>query len=185
MDSRFNIRVLAAALTVLLAAQGLQAKSLIENSPFIPEGWTPPAPPTPSSNLNMGQKAAYELRGIESSGGRQSFYVFDRNANRGFWVAQGDLKPNIMVKRYDAGEQTLTVVINGREEKLSIAKPDMKPVAIKTITPTTVTATPTPQAGQPGQPQGVPAPTQPQAQQQSPQPSQPQVQQPRRRSITR
>lgn len=182
MDLRFNIRVFAPALAVLLAAQGLQAKSLIENSPFIPEGWTPPAPPTPSSNLNMGQKAAYELRGIESSGGRQSFYVFDRNANRGFWVAQGDLKPNIMVKRYDAGEQTLTVVINGREERLSIAKPDMKPVAIKTITPAAVTATPTPQ---PGQPQGVPSPNQPQVQQQPQQSQQPQSQQPRRRSITR
>lgn len=122
-----------------LAAEPVDFQPLLGRSPF---GQPPAAPvqaPVETPNL--------EFRGIVVEGGARYYSVFNASTQRGEWVREGDAKATVQVTEFDAENNVLVVVQNGRPLRLTL----------KESTISTLAVAPTPAAG--GARQGGPRPT--------------------------
>ena len=125
-------------LAVLLfgcACPWLPATSLIENSPFIPEGFKSK---NQKSKINEGKPNLalrdIELRGIYSLDSDYYFNIFNKSAQKGQWVGLNDPSGAYRIVRYDESSDRIQINLEGKTEEMYLKKPDNKPIPVKTAT---------------------------------------------------
>lgn len=130
--------ILLVGLLICGLAQADPNKQLKENSPFLPEGHgkqanTPPPPPVTNGPVAK----QLEFRGLMKLGGQYSFSLFDKRNNKGYWLQKGKAQDGIRIDNFDTNAQTITVNMNGRNERLTLmsASDAPMPVTINRNTP--------------------------------------------------
>jgi len=113
----------------------LSGVSILDRSPFIPPGWTPPRQASKAAQQRE-RPSAYEFRGMYSLRGEYRFLVSEARSRSGSWVSVGEVNDDFEVRAFDADEETLTLLINNREQTLNLADLEANP-------------TPMPVSGQP------------------------------------
>ena len=94
--------------------------SILDRSPFIPPGFTPPG-----SGRTTAAKAAaggYEFKGFYRIGDTYRFLVSEPRSNDGDWVELGESSDNFEVRRFDPDSETLTLFFNNSEQQLKLAE---------------------------------------------------------------
>lgn len=103
---------------------GLEAGiSLLERSPFIPRGWTPPEErgnrrerPAQTAGGTLEFGGVYELNGVVN------VFLSDSRQNKGQWVRVNDPTADIPVLSFDRTALTIRVRRDGKEETIPLAK---------------------------------------------------------------
>lgn len=99
---------------------------LVENSPFLPEGYQPPQerrpprqeqPPPPRGPEPLDQ---IEFRGMTTFNGQTSFSLFDPNQKRSFWVPLERTEGGFTVVEYKEGEEAVVVRHEGKQRTISL-----------------------------------------------------------------
>lgn len=137
---------------ICMAATAMQAESnLVQNSPFLPEGWgeekePPPKPIEVPPQPPVSQLAReIEFRGVFQIGnGKPKFNLFDKKNQKGFWLALDEANDRFKVTRYNKASGSITLTSAGRSEEISMAKPDGAPLPIQS-TPNALTTGQPPQ----------------------------------------
>lgn len=120
--------VLLAIVLSLLAVPGLAAKNLVDNSPFIPEGWRPPEPrpvrpvPPPRPERPPGPQPLdqIEFRGMAKLGGNLEFSLFDPTEKRSFWIGVGKSEGGFSVVEFNEAEGAVVVRHDGRTRTITL-----------------------------------------------------------------
>lgn len=97
--------VLAWAGGMLACGGGLLRADLVATSPFVTPGGAAGVPSQPT---------ALELRGVMADGPNLKFSIFDPVKKSGTWVGLNEPGYDFAVKTYDAGNDTVTVLYQGR-----------------------------------------------------------------------
>jgi hypothetical protein len=100
--------------------------SIIDRSPFIPAGWTPPRSNRKAAT-RVAQSGNYEFRGVYQLGGKYRFLVSEPKSRDGSWVELDTAYEDYEVKGYDADSMTLTLNIGGRSQELVLADLEANP----------------------------------------------------------
>lgn len=119
-------------LSLLLFAQISSANNLQEKNPFLPPGYgvKKVEPPKPVVQTNGPLARELEFRGIVRFDGEKQFSVFNKSENKGYWLKENEMDAGIKVSGYDANSRSITVVKNGRTEKLSLMSASEAPVPV-------------------------------------------------------
>ena len=143
IDTQYNGWLLALASIVSIGVNGLLGQesaavggslpTIVDRSPFLPPGFTPPqsAQPSPAQRKTSG----YEFRGVYQIGDDYRFLVSERQSKNGKWVRIGGEYEGYEVRKYDPSTETLVLFFNNSENKLQLAELEANP-------------TPTPVSGQ-------------------------------------
>lgn len=119
MVDRFT-RFLAVVLTVLVSGSLLQALSLTDRSPFIPDGFDPN-----KANASAGNKASsnqpLEFRGLYKLNESYYFLVSQRNG-KGKWLGMGESEDGLTVQEFKSEEDKLLVEHNGKPVWLELSE---------------------------------------------------------------
>jgi len=103
--------------------------TLLERSPFLPPGWTPPEDRRQAVQAKQ-TVAGYEFRGIYQIGGEYRFLVSEPRSRSGSWVRVGESRDNFEVRRYDASSDTLVLFFNNKEQRIQMAEMESNPTPI-------------------------------------------------------
>jgi hypothetical protein len=123
------------------SAAVVDGNDLARNSPFLPEGYTPPqerraAPPPPRPTPPPGPQPLdqIEFRGMTRIGGETSFSLFDPNQKRSFWIGLGQSDGGFEVVEYKQREEAVVVKHDGKsrtiplhQSKIAALAPDAPP----------------------------------------------------------
>jgi hypothetical protein len=112
----------------------ISADTLQEENPFLPPGYgeEKPEPPKPVVQQNGPLARELEFRGIIRFGGERKFSVFNKSENKAYWLKENEMDAGIKVSGYDANSRSITVVKNGRAERLSLMDATHAPVPVAT-----------------------------------------------------
>lgn len=117
--------------TASLAAQQYSLRSLVEDSPFVPEGYgeqqTPPPPP-PRENP---QVRTLEFRGIYELAGKTHINIFDLRTQSGDWFATDDLNKPYEVLDFDLEKPSVTLQIGADVVTLEMKNADHLPMPVQ------------------------------------------------------
>ncbi len=147
-----NHKRLTSSLLLLLASSCLApAADLLSSNPFIPEGWVAPSDRAAQAAIAPPPPVNLEFKGLDDWNGTISFYLYDKVKQSGRWVVLNDESVDTPVVSFDQGGEnvSISVRINGKIEKMTMKKPDGKPLEVATFAPA-----PAPAAA-PGQPPAV------------------------------
>jgi hypothetical protein len=123
--------VVVAALSIF--GSSLSGSSLIENSPFIPEGFKANQRDTRKDTAKTDLAVRdIELRGIYSLDAEFYFNIFNKSAQKGDWVRLNDPNSSYRVIRFDEASNRIQINLDGKTEELYLRKPDNKPLPVKT-----------------------------------------------------
>lgn len=113
-------------------SQSATADTLAEKNPFLPPGYgaKKPEPPKPVVQTNGPLARELEFRGIAQFDGIYQFSVFNKAEQKAYWLREDQLEAGIKVSGYDAKAQSITVVKNGRTEKLSLMSATEAPIPV-------------------------------------------------------
>lgn len=118
-------------LALCFAGTGLQAASLVNDSPFIPEGWLeaqnrreaarerPPAPKPQAPSIAL--ERLLEFRGAFKLGNTWRFNIVNKKDNKSEWYTLNDRSKDIQVRYYNDQDKSIKVNFEGRTETLSLA----------------------------------------------------------------
>ncbi|WP_269523865.1 hypothetical protein [Coraliomargarita parva] len=118
--------------------------NLTEKSPFLPEGYgqAKEEPVQPVTTDNGPISRDLEFRGVIQFGGEFQFSVFSKKSNKGYWLRENVSQDGISASRYDPKTKTITVVMNGRSERLTLLSATDSPLPISTSTTASKQETP-------------------------------------------
>lgn len=120
-----------------LSGAGLD--SLLERSPFVPNGMRSGGKdPKVSGDKEPGLLAdRFEIRGVFSQAGKQMVSVWLKEEERAVWVTVGEeMYPGFPVfGEFDSIDQTLWVALDGKRERLSLAKADYSQASAASVKP--------------------------------------------------
>ncbi len=111
----FGARLKRAPMAGLIAAfvisggmlAGAETRSLVENSPFLPEGFVPPADrrqqpaPEPPPEPESSPLDSIEYRGMYAFGGRHHFSFYDSENQQSFWLTSDQMDDEFVVVEFD------------------------------------------------------------------------------------
>lgn len=100
--------------------------TLLDRSPFLPPGWTPPEERRQQSQVTK-SVTGYEFRGIYEINGEFRFLVSEPRSRSGSWVRVGESRDNFEVRRYDASSDTLVLFFNNKEQRIQMAEMESNP----------------------------------------------------------
>ena len=144
---------------VLFAAAAPARAGLVENNPFLPEGWgkkkeTPaPKPAKPAAPIER----ELEFRGVYEWKGEVRVGVFHKKKNKNFWIGVDDSAEGIKVVQYNPSVGTVILNYNGRTDTLEMMSPSDKPMAVPKAAAAAAAAR-TPANTPPGLPKAAPRP---------------------------
>ncbi len=129
-----GLKASALIVSLLISVQILTAGTLEEENPFLPPGYgeEKPEPPKPVVQQNGPLARELEFRGIIRFGGERKFSVFNKSENKAYWLKENEMDAGIKVSGYDANSRSITVVKNGRAERLSLMDATHAPVPVAT-----------------------------------------------------
>ena len=110
---------------------------LESNSPFLPPGYStvqapPPKPVQRPINPVVGE---LEFRGVVQFDGIYHFSLFKKSENRGYWISEDDDESEIKVSNFDIDNMIVTIIYNGRSEKLSLVAASENPLPVVANSP--------------------------------------------------
>jgi len=103
--------------------------TLLDRSPFLPPGWTPPEVRRQRKQPNTAVNG-YEFRGMYKIGDEYRFLVSEPRSRSGSWVRVGESRDNFEVRRYDASSDTLVLFFNNKEQPIQMAEMESNPTPI-------------------------------------------------------
>lgn len=109
----------------LFNSQSLEASDLVDNSPFVPDDFSPDysrfinAP----SNSNIGLTHILEFRGFYSFAGDYYFNIYNNAKQKSDWVRIGETESPYHVLRFERNRNLIYIKFNSRTEKLTLARP--------------------------------------------------------------
>ena len=115
-------------LPVMLAAQ----KTLEQNSPFLPPGYQenkPAEPEAPQAPPGMIAREI-EFRGIVKFGNEYQFSLFDKRAQKGYWIKMNETQGGMSVRSYNPSEMSIAVSRDGRTERVSLLQATENPLPV-------------------------------------------------------
>lgn len=114
------------ALSMAAVSFSAEESDLVENSPFLPEGWEPPRerrpepPPPPPPERGPQPLDQIEFRGMTKFGDETSFSLFDPSADRSYWIALGQADGGIQVVEFKENEEAVVVKHDGKTRTISL-----------------------------------------------------------------
>jgi hypothetical protein len=146
------------------AAIGLHGASannpLLENNPFVPEGWQPPQPRQPPPQPQRPPPPAQpqpldrlEFRSIARFNGVETFSLFDPTENRRFWLGLNQTDSGFTVTDYNPKEDSVVVKHEGKTRTIALHEAKIQAMA---EAPTPATARPGPGGRPTAQPAASP-----------------------------
>lgn len=132
--AQFSIKALRRTLTLALLTSfsSLNSETLQSSNPFLPPGYGEKKPEAPKPDVQTNGPLARELefRGIVQYDGKRQFSVFNKGEKKAYWIKENEMHSGIKVSGYDAKSKSITVVKNGRIEKLSLMSVTEAPVPV-------------------------------------------------------
>lgn len=125
-----------------LAAQP-SGDDLVQNSPFLPEGYRPPGSertppvrePPPQAPRGPEPLDQIEFRGLTRFGGTTQFSLFDPNEKRSYWIELNGTEGGFTVAEYKAGEEAVVVQHEGKTRTIPLHESKIAPLAPETPRP--------------------------------------------------
>lgn len=116
------------ALVVAAGTASLQAdvgKELINNSPFLPEGYTPPRPvdrrrPPPPKPPEEKPLDSLEFRSLATLSGGLTFSLYDPMEKRGFWLGVDESEAGFTILEFKEKEDAVVVRHDGETRTISL-----------------------------------------------------------------
>ena len=122
------------AFAALLSPLGA-VNNLVDNSPFIPEGFKAPGQ---SQKTKAAQTAPatrdLQFQGVYSLNGEYRFNIYDRKRQIGEWVRLNDPGAKYRVLRFDEETTSLQINIDGQTEEIFLKERDGKPLPVQLAT---------------------------------------------------
>lgn len=117
------------------------ASSLVDNSPFIPEGFKAPG----QSQKTKAAQAALttrdlEFRGVYALSGEYRFSIYNRKRQSGEWVRLNDPGAEYRILRFDEETSSLQINIDGQTEEIFLKERDGRPLPVQLASMTKSTA---------------------------------------------
>ncbi len=139
-DSPLFRRILVGAVVLMMAAVSLHAvEDLVERSPFIPEGWSPPQPPrpreTPPPPAQPQALDRLEFRGMTKWQGEYLFSLFDPTENRSFWLGVNQSDSGFTVSEFNERDETVVVRHENRSRSVGLRESKVQAIAESSETP--------------------------------------------------
>lgn len=143
--------LLGATISARGADETSELPPLLSNSPFIPEGWAPPADRRPANKrpnpaLNPG---FLEFRGYYTLRGVSYFNFHNKRTRKSFWISEGEEKESIRIAQWNVRDRQLILRVDGKLESFSMSKPEDRPMAVAS---TPVSGPPSARPGAPPRP---------------------------------
>lgn len=133
------------SLLALLPCTATQAASIVDRSPFLPPGFSPPSenrqpqrkPPSRSNHQG------FEFRGMYELDGETFLLISEARTRKGHWVNVGASNEHFEVRDFDPDSRVVTLFFDDRVESLRLAELADNP------TPSPVRGNPNVRPGQP------------------------------------
>ena len=149
--AQFTKRASRRSLTfVLLASVSvLSAETLESSNPFLPPGYSEKKEaPKPVVQSNGPISREIEFRGLAEMDGQYQFSLFNRSDQKSYWLKENEAAAQgISVRNYDSVSRSLTVIMSGRTERLTLMTASSSPIPVVTSVsqPSSPPPSPTPQ----------------------------------------
>jgi hypothetical protein len=118
--------------------------TIVDRSPFIPSGFSPPQtrePARPSARPT--QASEIEFRGIYEIAGEYRVLISEARSRNGRWLSVGSSHENIEVTDYDPSTETVSLLVGGEPREMQLVKteanPDPQPVMNQVSRPVATT----------------------------------------------
>lgn len=128
------------AVAAFLSSLGA-ASSLVDNSPFIPEGFKSPG----HSQKSKAAQAALATRdleflGVYSLNDEYRFNIYNRKRQSGEWVRLNDPGAEYRILRFDEETSSLQINIDGQTDEIFLKERDGRPLPVQLASTTESTA---------------------------------------------
>lgn len=134
---------LVAGLLFCLAAVfpvSVYGNNLVENSPFIPNGFRAGPAPTEKPREPNPVMREIEFRGVYAISGEYQFNIYNKRDQKGEWVGLNDPRSSYRILSFNEENNSIQLETDGEEEQLYLKAPDNKPLAVQTAPDTTPAA---------------------------------------------
>jgi len=110
---------------------------LESSSPFLPPGYSDvkPTRPTPVRQNNTPINRDIEFRGVVQINGIYQISLFKKSENRGYWISEDSSEHGIRVDEFNMDSMSVTVVMDGRSEQLSLMESSGNPLPVASSNP--------------------------------------------------
>ena len=123
-----------AVIGLLCGATHLVGSNLVDNSPFIPDGFS--ASKRSDKKTQQNRKSVptrdIELRGVYSINGEYHFNIYNKKDRKGEWMGLNDPSSAYRILRFDEDTSSIQITLDGETEELSLKEPDNKPLPVRT-----------------------------------------------------
>ncbi len=128
---RFMIFFLGMYFT-MFNAQSLEASDLIDNSPFVPDDFSPDYSRLINvpGNSNTELTRILEFRGFYSLGGDYYFNIYNNAKQKSDWVKIRESEAPYQVLRFERNRNLIYIKFNNRTEKLTLVRPTHEPLPV-------------------------------------------------------
>ena len=135
LPSTFILHPSAFILLLLLLSLPLTASNLVDNSPFIPEGFNASSSEkkTQSKQQNVATRNL-EFRGVYSLDGEYHFNIYNKKDQMGEWVRLNDPGAEYRVLRFDEATTSVQLNLDGETEEIFLKERDNKPLPVQLAT---------------------------------------------------
>ena len=116
----------------LTTSQSLKASDLIDNSPFVPDDFSPDysrffnAP----GNSNTELAPNLEFRGFYSLAGEYYFNIYNNAKQKSDWVKIRESESPYQVLQFERNRNLIYIKFNSRTEKLTLVRPTHEPLPV-------------------------------------------------------
>ena len=116
----------------LFNAQSLEASDLIDNSPFVPDDFSPDYSQLISApgNSNRELTRMLEFRGFYSLAGEYYFNIYNNAKQKSDWVRIRESESPYQVLRFERNRNLIYIKFNSRTEKLTLVRPTHDPLPV-------------------------------------------------------
>ena len=134
--AQFTKRASRRSLTFALLASVsiLSAETLESSNPFLPPGYSDKKEaPKPVVQSNGPISREIEFRGLAEMDGQYQFSLFNKRDQKSYWLKENEAAAQgISVRNYDSVSRSLTVIMSGRTERLTLMTASSSPIPVVT-----------------------------------------------------
>lgn len=110
---------------------------LSEKSPFLPPGAKETKKPEPTVQPQGPISREIEFKGVVKIGDVFQFSIFNKKDQKSYWIKEDEREGGISVSNYDAGSNSIIVLMNGRSERVTLTTATDTPLPVALSKPTT------------------------------------------------
>ena len=119
---------------LLASVSILSAETLESSNPFLPPGYSEKKEaPKPVVQSNGPISREIEFRGLAEMDGQYQFSLFNKRDQKSYWLKENEAAAQgISVRNYDSVSRSLTVIMSGRTERLTLMTASSSPIPVVT-----------------------------------------------------